>query len=153
MHRTRTTVLAGMAAFALSGCVVLTGCVAVEPRPAPAPPLPPPGSGRPAQVVGPQRVPDPAREALAPPAAEKTAPPAAIEDAPRKPSRPGPAKPATAKPAARPRDMPARPARPTKPVAPVPVGVPPGVCALSEDYGHWRPGSTEARICREVYGN
>ncbi|WP_406264777.1 hypothetical protein OHT93_05540 [Streptomyces sp. NBC_00191] len=153
MHRTRTTVLAGMAAFALSGCVVLTGCVAVEPRPAPAPPLPQPGSGRPAQVVEPQNRRDPAREALAPPAAEKTTPPAAVEDAPREPSRPRPAKPGTSDPASRPREMPARPARPTKPVAPVPVDVPAGICALSEDYGRWRPGSTEARICREVYGN
>lgn len=141
-----------MAAFALSGCVVLTGCVAVKPRPAPAAPLPPPGSGRPAQVGEPQIGQDPAREDLAPPAAEKTTPPAA-GDAPRDRSRPGPAKPVTAEPPARPHEMPARPGRPVEPVTPAPVVVPPGVCALSEDYGHWRPGSTEARICREVYGN
>ncbi|TQK43191.1 hypothetical protein FBY35_4644 [Streptomyces sp. SLBN-118] len=141
-----------MAAFALSGCVVLTGCVTVEPPPAP-PPSPPPGSGLPAQVVEPQIAQEPAREALAPPSAEKTTPPAARADDAARGQGPLPPKPDHAEGPALPRGRPARPGTPARPVAPVPTVVPPNVCELSQDYGHWRPGSPEARICREVYGD
>ncbi|MET7621392.1 hypothetical protein [Streptomyces sp. NPDC005408] len=136
-----------MAALAVSGCVALSGCVAVEPRPAPPPPPP---NDRPAQVVEPQIVQSPAREVLEPPA---TPTPAAAGPGER--PRPRPPEPGAAEPPARPHrkpERPGRPERPVKPAAPAPV-VRPDVCALGEGYGRWRPGSPEARICREVHGN
>ncbi|MDQ0944983.1 hypothetical protein QFZ67_006688 [Streptomyces sp. V1I1] len=142
MHRPKTTakVLAGVAVWAVSGCV------AVQPEPVPAPPS---HSGRPAQAVAPQIVQRPAREVLAPPPltaplAQTAAPPAEPAPAARhmpneQPTSPPP-KPRTAEPPALP------------PLRPLPA-VGPDVCALGESYGRWRPGSPESRICQEAYGS
>ncbi|MFI2352112.1 hypothetical protein ACH492_35000 [Streptomyces sp. NPDC019443] len=145
MHRPKTTakVLAGVAVWAVSGCV------AVQPQPVPAPPS---HSGRPAQAVEPQIVQRPAREVLAPPpltwaetAALPSVPPPAARHVPdERPESPPPkslpAKPGTAEP-------------PTLPsLRPLPA-VGPDVCALGESYGRWRPGSPESRICQEAYGS
>ncbi|MEN8654324.1 hypothetical protein ABCR94_27950 [Streptomyces sp. 21So2-11] len=159
MHRTKTS------ALILVGVVVsaVSGCVAVQPRPAHAPPTEPP---RLSQDVQPQIVQAPAREALDAvlPPSPAPAPPGggAVREEPRRTAavRPAPAPP---------RQAPAAPAAPPKaadrpprilPSLPVPVPVPAGavagtgadVCALGEGYGGWRPDSPETRICRETYG-
>jgi hypothetical protein len=144
VHRPKTTakVLAGVAVWAVSGCV------AVQPQPVPAPPS---HSGRPAQAVEPQIVQRPAREVLAPP--PLTSPPAKTA-AP--PSAPAPA--ARHMPNQQPKFPPPK-TRPPKPrtaeppaLRPLPA-VGPDVCALGESYGRWRPGSPESRICQEAYGS
>ncbi|MGW0557812.1 hypothetical protein ACWDZ6_27150 [Streptomyces sp. NPDC002926] len=144
MHRTRIAakVLVAAAAWAV------TGCVAVEPRPAPALPPPPP-SGSPAHVVEAQIAQGPAREVLEPPSPAATPvarsaappPPPVAGQLPRERPEPRPAKPGTAKPPA------------PVPAPPAPSAARPDVCALGEDYAHLPPDSLEARICREAYGN
>ncbi|WP_406002096.1 hypothetical protein [Streptomyces sp. NBC_00829] len=134
MQRTKISakLLLGMTAWAVCGCV------AVEP-----PPAPPAPSGRQAGVVEPRIVQSPAREALGATAADETTPAStpAAGDGRRQ----------------RPKARPVRPERGREPstgqLPPVPVvpAVPPDVCALAEQYGRWRPGSPEARICREAY--
>ena len=132
----RRSVLVGMAACARPA-VVRPGAWPWQPRPAPARPLPPPGSGRPAQVVEPQIVQGPAREVLEPPAAGTDhAARRAAADAPRtRVSGRAPAMPATGRepPSAgrttRPRARTARGARARR----LPVVGPPDVCALGEE--------------------
>jgi hypothetical protein len=140
VHRPKTTakVLAGVAVWAVSGCV------AVQPQPVPPPPS---HSGRPAQAVEPQIVQRPAREVLAPPpltsplaetAAPPSLPPPAARHVPNERPKSPPPKPRTAEP-------------PTLPsLRPLPA-LGPDVCALGESYGRWRPGSPESRICQETY--
>ncbi|MGW6456796.1 hypothetical protein ACWF94_12870 [Streptomyces sp. NPDC055078] len=151
MHRTTTTVktLAGMALWAASGLAV-TGCVAVEPRPAPPPP--PARSQLPAPVVSPQIAQRPARETLerAPgePASTAPAPPPSAREPARRPKRPQP-RTAPHRRAGRPAAPPPAPPRPPA-APPVPVRVP-DICALSESHGAWSPDSPQARTCRDAY--
>ncbi|WP_434587903.1 hypothetical protein [Streptomyces sp. A5-4] len=156
MHRTKTS------ALILMGVVVsaVSGCVAVQPRPAHTPPTELPRLSR---DVQPQVVQAPAREALDAALPPSPTPPGggAEHEAPRRAvvARPAPAPPRQAPtgPAAPPRaaDRPPR----VLPALPVPVptgaaaGLGTGVCALGEGYGGWRPGSPQARICRETYGH
>jgi hypothetical protein len=142
VHRPKTTakVLAGVAVWAVSGCV------AVQPQPVPAPPS---HSGRPAQAVEPQIVQRPAREVLAPP--PLTAP---LAQTAAPPSVPAPA--ARHMPNERPKSPPPKPRTAESPALPSLRPLPavgPDVCALGESYGRWRPGSPESRICQEAYGS
>ncbi|MFJ8808521.1 hypothetical protein [Streptomyces sp. NPDC102490] len=147
----------------------LTGCTTVR---SPAPDGPPTAGARssaprPDGPAEPRVVQAPAREALEmigpSPSPERaggeprrTRPPAA----PSAPHRP---------PAARaPERRPARPAppahtrapEPSRPRVPEPPRVSGGgtggkadVCSLGKQYGGWRPGSPEARICEQAYGH
>ncbi|MFI1393977.1 hypothetical protein [Streptomyces sp. NPDC020681] len=138
MHRTSTTatVLVGVAAWAVSGCV------AVQPGPVPGPPS---QGGRPAQVAEPQIVPDPAREVLEPPpVAPSTSAPAPPPET-GKPPATRPHKPRTAA------DMP-----PSRQPSPPPVLLPEfraKVCELAEGYGGWEPDSPQAHTCRKASGS
>ncbi|MDJ0462303.1 hypothetical protein [Streptomyces sp. H27-C3] len=158
MHRTKTS------AMILVGVVVsaVSGCVAVQPRPAHTPPTDLP---RLSQDVQPQIVQAPAREALEavlPPAPTPSAPGGGAErEAPRRAAvaRPAPAsaRQAPAEPAAPPKAADRLPRILPSPPVPVPAGAAAGtgtdVCALGEGYGGWRPDSPQARICRETYGH
>lgn len=164
VHRTTTTatLLVTVAVSALTGCTTVRGPAAADPSAAGARSSAP----RPDGPAEPRVVQAPAREALemiAPsPSPERTGgeprrtePPAA----PSAPHRP---------PAARaPEQPPARPAapehtrtpstsRPRVPDLPRVSGDRTGgktdVCSLGKQYGGWRPGSPEARICEDAYG-
>ncbi|MFF8845312.1 hypothetical protein ACF08N_21760 [Streptomyces sp. NPDC015127] len=148
MQRTTITAkaLVGMAAWAV------TGCVSVEAQPAPVPAAS--SAGRPDQVVEPQIVQGPAREALEAALPERTAP-ATTPPAPLREEAAVPAPPRQA-PAARPHSrVPRTPAVPQPKLPPLPdVPVDRGdVCELGQGYGGWRSDSAEARMCRQVYGN
>ncbi|MFI6106588.1 hypothetical protein [Streptomyces sp. NPDC051310] len=154
MQRTR---IPAKVLTAVAMAAAASGCVSVQP---------PPGTGRvapeasrPVPDVAPQIVEGPAREAL-----EAALPPATAAP-PRPPAaKPGRTEPGTGGGAPRDDDRPPRPPREPAPDRPrerlpqvrppappsVPVTVP-DVCALGEDYGGWRPGSPESRICRGTY--
>jgi len=159
VHRTTTTatLLVTVAASALTGCVTVQhhppvpGASAVPS----VPPLPrPDGSARTRVIQA------PAREALDMVAPET---PAARQGGERV-SAPAPAEPPARVPAAREREsLPqhrGRPQRPSVPDAPrieIPdveseVRKQADVCALGREYGGWREGSAEARICEQAYG-
>ncbi|MDQ0954132.1 hypothetical protein QFZ24_008055 [Streptomyces phaeochromogenes] len=154
MHRTATTatLLVTVAVSAVSGCVTVQRPLAPGAPSGPAPAAEPRPDGR----AEPQIVQAPAREAL-----EMIGPsrrPSAPAPAPR---RTAPSAPAAA-PAAPPRRAPADPPRhpepqraehpavPRQPRATAPVGT--DVCALGRQYGGWNPDSTQATICKDVYG-
>ncbi|MET8977215.1 hypothetical protein ABZX85_16490 [Streptomyces sp. NPDC004539] len=152
MHRTTTTatLLVTVAASALTGCVTVQhhppapGASAVPS----VPPLPRPDGNARTRVIQ-----APAREALDMVAPSRTAP------APRRRGAE-----ATQVPAAREREsVPERRVRPQRPVTPdeprieIPdveseVRRQADVCALGRQYGGWREGSAEARICDQAYG-
>ncbi|MGQ4512804.1 hypothetical protein [Streptomyces sp. DW26H14] len=174
MRRTRTTTMlllgaAGVAATAVSGCV------SVSPDGPPGAPRPGAAAAqRSGQDVRPQIVQAPLREALniAQPPSPSTASPPTTGGRTAQQTAPGTAEP-------RPRD----PAPARNPRArlfgstrgeggvhgqgygqsggqgarhPAPHALPSsaaGVCALGETYGHWSPGSPQARICHEAYGH
>ncbi|GAA3016472.1 hypothetical protein [Streptomyces fulvorobeus] len=158
MRRTSITakLLVGVAVTAVSGCV------SVEPRAA----LPAwPEAARPVRAVqdpAPQIVQPPVRESLealpdpAPSVSPAPAPagtPAAAPPRPRGAEARAPQQRAPAQPP--PRRAPHR--RPPVPPAVLPKVPGPllagrDVCAIGRGYGSWRPGSTEARTCEEVYG-
>ncbi|MEV8457622.1 hypothetical protein AB0467_33745 [Streptomyces sp. NPDC052095] len=157
MQRTRITVslLVGMAATTLSGCVSV----------GPGPDIPPrPHSSGPAQRLSPQIVLPPVHDSLeALPVPEPSTP---------RPSSAAPPR-ATSAPSAPRRSVPRAPWRQRHPVttrplprpvpvppvvtAPVPVPPPPapgtGICALGRGYGHWPAGSPQSRICDNTYGH
>ncbi|PWG07401.1 hypothetical protein DF268_43470 [Streptomyces sp. V2] len=160
VHRTTTTatLLVTVAASALTGCVTVQhhptapGASAV-PVPAPAvPPLPrPDGKGR-ARVIQ-----APAREALDMVAPARTEAPARHRAA--EPT-PVPAARGREEAGAREKAHPRRPAVPHEPAGPR-IEIPDvesevrrqaDVCALGRQYGGWREGSPEARICDQAYG-
>ncbi|CAM5551378.1 Lipoprotein OS=Streptomyces tendae OX=1932 GN=GUR47_30315 PE=4 SV=1 [Streptomyces tendae] len=164
VHRTTTTatLLVTVAVSALTGCTTVRGPAPADPSvpgarssaPRPDGPAEPRVVQAPArealEMIGPS--PDPERAGGQP---RRTKPPAA----PSAPHRP---------PAARaPERRPARPAAPehtrppatSRPRAPELPGVSGGgtggkadVCSLGKQYGGWRPGSPEARICEQAYG-
>lgn len=163
VHRTTTTatLLLTVAVSALTGCTTVGGRAADGP----------PGAGarssapRPDGPAEPRVVQAPAREAL-----EMIGPSPTPEGAGGKPHPARtPATPSTPHPppAAGPGRQPARPPAPgptRAPAAPRPgaPGVPgtsgqgtggkADVCSLGKQYGGWRPGSPEARICEQAYG-
>ncbi|WP_407698141.1 hypothetical protein [Streptomyces jumonjinensis] len=140
--------LTGAAVWTVAGLAV-SGCVTVTPHPEPLV-----RGGRPAPALGPQIVQGPAREALEAPVPKRStpAPPprprAAVPERRTPPAAPAPA-PAVRRTAA-PAPAPTRP-RARKP-SPPPVSAPLDVCALTETYGGWRPGSAQARLCRQLVG-
>ncbi|MFF2654712.1 hypothetical protein [Streptomyces sp. NPDC058045] len=132
------TLLIAAAVSAVSGCTTVAGDRA--PRPA-------------ASTVRPA-----ATSASATPRGEPTG---ARGDVNREAPRVRPASRAAVPPAPPPRPPVRTPAAaPPPPAVPVPVPVPPGaslpsgadVCAYGRQFGGWRPGSAEARICRHAYG-
>ncbi|WP_123622293.1 hypothetical protein [Streptomyces sp. SAI-097] len=161
VHRTTTTatLLVTVAVSALTGCTTVSG-------PAPADPSAPgarSSAPRPEGPAEPRVVQAPAREALEmigpSPSSEHTGEPRRTRP-PAAPHRP----PATRAPAPRP----ARPAPPAHTRAPEPsrprvpdlprvsgegTGGKADVCSLGKQYGGWRPGSPEARICEQAYGH
>ncbi|MFG3208136.1 hypothetical protein [Streptomyces tendae] len=162
VHRTTTTatLLVTVAVSALTGCTTVRGPAAADPSAAGARSSAP----RPDGPAEPRVVQAPAREAL-----EMIGPSPSPERADGTPRRTKP--PAAPSPAAHaPEQRPARPAAPEHTRAPatprpgprVPdlPGSPPGdrtggkadVCSLGKQYGGWRPGSPEARICEDAYG-
>ncbi|ANH90488.1 hypothetical protein A8713_04420 [Streptomyces sp. SAT1] len=175
VHRTTTaaTLLITLAVSALTGCVTVqrppSGVPATASAAGPAP--------RPEGGTGPRAVQAPAREALeragssdgptAPDARPRThtpaAPPAtpaatgsAARDqhpAPRSTAPGGPGAPGY-KPGHETAPRPPHPPAPrhTTPAARHAVPANPGICALGKEYGHWRPGSPEAKICGQTYG-
>lgn len=130
----------------------MTGCVSVEARPAPAPTAPP--AGRPDQVVEPQIVQGPARDALEAALPKRpraaTSPPVHHREKSVTPAPPRQAPPPP--PHSRPPKAPAvpRPKLPPLPEVPLDRGA---VCDLGQSYGGWGADSREARMCREAYGN
>ncbi|WP_217169738.1 hypothetical protein [Streptomyces sp. AC512_CC834] len=167
VHRTTTTatLLVTVAVSALTGCTTVRGPAVADPSAAGARSSAPHPDG-PAE---PRVVQAPAREAL-----EMIGPSPDPDRATGEPRRTNP--PATA-PA--PHDPPAARARPeertSRPAAPEHTRGPatsrpevpdlprsPGkngktgknadVCSLGKEYGGWRPGSPEARICEQAYG-
>ncbi|MFC8855308.1 hypothetical protein ACFT5D_19930 [Streptomyces sp. NPDC057144] len=163
MHRTTTTatLLLTVAVSALTGCTTVKGPAVDDPSGAGARSSAP----RPEGPAEPRVVQAPAREAL-----EMIAPSPGPERATGEPRR-------TPPPAHRsaPHDPPATraPGRSARPAAPGPTRAPaaprprvpdlPGgsdagaggkadVCSLGKQYGGWRPGSPEARICEQAYG-
>ncbi|MFF2009799.1 hypothetical protein ACFVWY_12080 [Streptomyces sp. NPDC058195] len=156
MQRTRITVslLVGMAATALSGCVSV----------GPGPDAPPrPHASGPAQELSPQIALPPVHDSLeALPVPEPSAPrpPSAAPPRTAAVTPPGTHRPRSGAPwqqrhpaATHPRPRPVPPAV----TAPVPVPPPPasgtGVCALGRGYGHWPAGSPQSRICDDTYGH
>ncbi|MEV5879547.1 hypothetical protein AB0L75_36085 [Streptomyces sp. NPDC052101] len=158
MHRTTTTA-ALLATVAVS---VLAGCVTVQHPAAPAPPRDTapslPTVPRPDGSAEPRVVQAPAREALemTGPSRQPTHPaPAAPQhptEAPPVPHRP-PAAPAALPAPPRPRERPRRPHTDPPPLPNPAAPEAPGVCALGRQYGGWRAGSPESRICDQTYGH
>ncbi|MFJ4688441.1 hypothetical protein [Streptomyces sp. NPDC088789] len=160
MHRTTTaTLLVTVAVTALAGCTTVQrpdGPTATA-TPAP-PPLPKPDGN-----TGPQIVQAPAREALemiGPARSPEAEPPPPDRRAATAPSaRPAP-RPAVPRGEPRPRADRAEPPRPHRPAPPQDLADAIGkdvrertdVCALGQQYGGWREGSPEARICERTYG-
>ncbi|WP_328559290.1 hypothetical protein [Streptomyces coelicoflavus] len=164
MHRTTTTatLLLTVAVSALTGCTTVRGPAVDGPSGAGARSSAP----RPDGPAEPRVVQAPAREALEmigpSPGPERSTGESRRTESPTPRSAPH-APPATRAPGQRP----ARPAAPEPtraPATPRP-GVPdlPGtsgdgtggkadVCSLGKQYGGWRPGSPEARICERAYG-
>ncbi|MEV7224165.1 hypothetical protein AB0N98_30320 [Streptomyces sp. NPDC093681] len=163
MHRTTTTatLLLTVAVSALTGCTTVRGPAVDDPSGAGARSSAP----RPEGPAEPRVVQAPAREAL-----EMIAPSPTPERATGEPRRTPPSAHRSA-----PHDPPATraPGRSARPAAPGPTRAPaaprprvpdlPGradagaggkadVCSLGKQYGGWRPGSPEARICEQAYG-
>ncbi|MFB6818203.1 hypothetical protein ACFCV8_27035 [Streptomyces sp. NPDC056347] len=156
MQRTRITVslLVGMAAATMSGCV------SVAPGPD-APPLP--HASGPAQELSPQIVLPPVHdtlEALPLPEPSTPRPSSAASHRAATGAPPGTRRPhtpwqqwhpATTRPQPRPHAV------PPAVTVPVPVPRPPasgtGICALGRGYGHWPAGSPQSRICDDTYGH
>ncbi|MEV8123256.1 hypothetical protein AB0P07_03870 [Streptomyces sp. NPDC085944] len=163
MHRTTTTatLLLTVAVSALTGCTTVKGPAVDDSSGAGARSSAP----RPDGQAEPRVVQAPAREAL-----EMIGPSPGPERATGEPRR-------TQPPAHRsvPHDppVPRSPGRSARPAAPEPTRAPaaprprvpdlPGrsdagaggkadVCSLGKQYGGWRPGSPEARICEQAYG-
>ncbi|MCX4910450.1 hypothetical protein [Streptomyces sp. NBC_00878] len=154
MHRTATTatLLVTVAVSAVSGCVTVQRPLAPGPPSTPSPASEPRPGGR----AEPQIVQAPAREALemigpprrpsAPASTPRRTAPSAPAAAPADPPRHAPADPPR-------RPEPRRPEHPTVPRQPraaAPVGT--DVCALGRQYGGWDPDSTQAAMCKDVYG-
>ncbi|QNP62189.1 hypothetical protein [Streptomyces genisteinicus] len=149
MQRTKTTagtILTVLAAWATAGCVSVPAGPPPSPAPAPASPAP-------RQAAGPQILPGPARQALEAALPEPAAVPAG------RPGRPAAAGRTTSPAAAGQSTAPPRSTPPER-AAPAPPHLPhvPGlrlprgredVCGLGESLGGLRPGSAEARACRE----
>ncbi|MET9148217.1 hypothetical protein [Streptomyces sp. NPDC004042] len=172
MHRTTTaaTLLITLAVSALTGCVTVqrppSGVPVTASAAGPAP--------RPEGGTDPRAVQAPAREALeragssdgptapdarprthtpaAPPATSAATGPAARDQhpAPRSTAPGAPGYKSGHETAPRPPHPPAP--RHTTPAARHAVPANPGICALGKEYGHWRPGSPEAKICGQTYG-
>ncbi|WP_425597533.1 hypothetical protein [Streptomyces tendae] len=164
VYRTTTTatLLVTVAVSALTGCTTVRGPAAADPSAAGARSSAP----RPDGPAEPRVVQAPAREAL-----EMIGPspsPERADDAPRRTQPPvAPSAPHRPPAARAPEQRPARPAapehtrapaapRPRVPDLPGPSGDRTGgradVCSLGKQYGGWRPGSPEARICEDAYG-
>ncbi|MFD7064681.1 hypothetical protein [Streptomyces sp. NPDC059906] len=163
VHRTTTTatLLVTVAVSALTGCTTVRGPAAADPSAAGARSSAP----RPDGPAEPRVVQAPAREAL-----EMIGPSPTPERATAEPRRTkAPAPPAARHrlPAGATEQRPAAPAAPEHTRAPAThrprVPEPPGgsgegtggkadVCSLGKQYGGWRPGSPEARICEHAYG-
>lgn len=164
VHRTTTTatLLVTVAVSALAGCTTVGAPSPAEPSAAGARSLAP----RPDGPAEPRVVQAPAREALemieSSPSPERTG---------GEPRRTQPSAPPSAPPrppaAHAPERRPARPAAPAHTQAPEPsrprvpdlprvsgdgTGGKADVCSLGKQYGGWRPGSPEARICEQAYG-
>ncbi|MCW1092768.1 hypothetical protein OJ963_01820 [Streptomyces sp. RS2] len=164
VHRTTTTatLLVTVAVSALTGCTTVRGPAAADPSAGARSSAP-----RPDGPAEPRVVQAPAREALEMigPAAPS---PERAEGTPRRTeppvTPPAPHRPATTH---APEQRPARPAapehtrapatpRPRVPDLPGPsdgTGGKADVCSLGKQYGGWRPGSPEARICEDAYGH
>ncbi|WFB82744.1 hypothetical protein M6G09_05120 [Streptomyces sp. B146] len=151
-----------VAVTALAGCTTVRG-PATPDLPAAGPRSSAP---RPEGPAEPRVVQAPAREALemigpsasadggtGEPRRTKRSAPAASHDAPAPPA--GPEQPRSAGPAPKDTGRPAPP-RPKVPELPGSSGADAGknadVCSLGKQYGGWRPGSPEARICEQAYG-
>lgn len=164
VHRTTTTaaLLVTVAVSALTGCTTVRGPAAADPSAAGARSSAP----RPDGPAEPRVVQAPAREAL-----EMIGPspsPGRADGAPRRTKPPvTPSAPHRPPAAHVPEQRPARPAAPEHTRAPatprprVPdldglsgdrTGGKADVCSLGKQYGGWRPGSPEARICEDAYG-
>lgn len=159
---TTATLLVTVAVSALTGCTTVRGPAAADPSAAGARASAP----RPEGPAEPRVVQAPAREAL-----EMIGPspsPERADGTPRR-TRPTPAAPHRPPAAHTPEQRPARPAAPEHtpaPAAPRPgprvpdlpgpsgdrTGGKADVCSLGKQYGGWRPGSPEARICEDAYG-
>ncbi|MEU9523063.1 hypothetical protein [Streptomyces sp. NPDC048224] len=169
VHRTTTTatLLLTVSVSALTGCTTVGGPAVHTPSGAGARSSAP----RPEGPAEPRVVQAPAREALEmigpSPTAERAAgaprrskpptastaphdPPAARAPG-RRPVRPAPPEHTRAPDTARPRP------RPRVPDLPGTSGAGSGgkadVCSLGKQYGGWRPGSPESRICEQAYGH
>ncbi|MDK1474515.1 hypothetical protein QNO07_13985 [Streptomyces sp. 549] len=158
-HTTAAVLLAGLSLTAA------TGCLAVSERAHPAD-----GSGPPAGPSAPPR-----RAAAPEPALTEAAPREGVSRPFRQPAAAAPPRPRTERPTRPP--VPAPPpertdgTRRTAPAAapsgevPTPAAsraparraqpAPPGgdACRIAGELGGWRPGSTEDRYCRELYGS
>ncbi|CAL9643360.1 hypothetical protein SUDANB150_06375 [Streptomyces sp. enrichment culture] len=164
VHRTTTTatLLVTVAVSALAGCTTVRGPAAADPSAAGARSSAP----RPDGPAEPRVVQAPAREAL-----EMIGPSLAPERPGGEPSRTkppaAPSAPHRAPVDRAPEQRPARPAAPeptrapatSRPRVPELPGLSGGgtggkadVCSLGKQYGGWRPGSPEARICEHAYG-
>ncbi|MFJ6072015.1 hypothetical protein ACIQFU_14425 [Streptomyces sp. NPDC093065] len=166
MHRTTTTAtlvltVAVSAAAALTGCTTVRGPAEAHPpaagarssAPRPDGPAAPRVVQAPArealEMISPSPSPSPERTTAAPRRTEPQAPPAAPRD---RPADPAP-EPRSARPAA-----PDHTRAPASPRPGVPdtsrsgTGGTADVCTLGKQYGGWRPGSPEARICEQAYG-
>ncbi|MET9355730.1 hypothetical protein ABZY14_22510 [Streptomyces sp. NPDC006617] len=164
VHRTTTTatLLVTVAVSALTGCTTVRGPAAADPSAVGARSSAP----RPDGAAEPRVVQAPAREAL-----EMVGPSPTPEHAtgePRRTKAPAPPSARHRPPAAGTTDQrPAAPAAPEHTRAPAPprprvpelpggsgegTGSKADVCSLGKQYGGWRPGSPEARICEHAYG-
>lgn len=130
----------------------VTGCVSMEAQPAPPPAAPP--AGRPQQVVEPQVVQGPARDALEAALPKRTEPAASAPAHPREKTA-APAPPRQAPPPRTHSRTPRAPALPRPKLPPLPeIPVARGdVCELGQGWGGWRADGPEARFCRQAYGN
>lgn len=164
VHRTTTTaaLLVTVAVSALTGCTTVQGPPSADPSAAGAHASAP----HPDSPVDPRAVQAPAREAL-----EMIGPsqiPGHASGKPRgttPPAAPPPPRPPAAGAGQQP--LPGHPeapkgaegARPPLQVPKLPgtsgkdTGKNADVCSLGKKYGGWRPGSPEARICDQAYGN
>ncbi|MEU0969293.1 hypothetical protein ABZ357_29245 [Streptomyces sp. NPDC005917] len=154
MHRTTTTaaLLVTVTVSALSGCVTIQRPAAPGPPPGTAPSQPsvprPDGSAEPRVVQAPVKE---ALEMVGPPRPAHRATPTAAHT----PAAPPPAHHRTPAPrAAEPHPHPHPHRGPQADIPDLSRSVPkaPDVCALGRQYGGWRAGSPEARICEQTYG-
>ncbi|MFL9653949.1 hypothetical protein ACJ7VE_09570 [Streptomyces sp. PB17] len=166
VHRTTTTatLLVTVAVSALTGCTTVRGPASADPSAAGARSSAP----RPDGPAAPRVVQAPAREALEMIGPSPSPSPERADDAQRRTRPPvAPSAPHRPPAARAPEQRPARPAapehtrapaapRPRVPDLPGPSGDRTGgkadVCSLGKQYGGWRPGSPEARICEDAYG-